>query len=90
MEALKQFKDNSLDFVYIDGNHDYQFVLDDITGWTKKVKMGGAVAGHDYKQYKHKNEDGVRRAIKDYTDKTNRNFFVLTGDKSNGWIFFKL
>ena len=30
MDAVKDFKDESLDFVYIDGNHTFQFVTNDI------------------------------------------------------------
>lgn len=48
MDVVKQFKDNSLDFVYIDGNHEYQSTVNDIAEWQKKVRVGGIVAGHDY------------------------------------------
>ena len=48
MDAVKEFKDDSLDFVYIDANHELPWVLDDIFHWTKKVRPGGIVAGHDY------------------------------------------
>lgn len=48
MEALDDFKDNSLDFVYIDANHEFRYVAEDIAEWTKKVKPGGIVSGHDY------------------------------------------
>lgn len=47
-EVVKQFKDESLDFVYIDGNHEYQQTVNDIAEWHKKVRVGGIVAGHDY------------------------------------------
>jgi hypothetical protein len=47
-EAVLDFPDNSLDFVYIDGNHELPFVLWDIINWTPKVRSGGIVAGHDY------------------------------------------
>lgn len=36
MEAVKDFPDNSLDFVYIDGNHTFQYVVNDIAEWEKK------------------------------------------------------
>lgn len=42
------FEDNSLDFVYIDANHAYEFVKQDIELWFPKVKKGGLVMGHDY------------------------------------------
>lgn len=48
MAALKYFADDSLDFVYIDANHEAPYVLQDIAEWTKKVRPGGLVAGHDY------------------------------------------
>ena len=48
MEALKDFNDNSLDFVFIDGNHTFEYVVEDIAQWSKKVKVGGIVSGHDY------------------------------------------
>ncbi len=48
MQAVKRFKDNSLDFVYIDANHDVPWVMDDILQWEKKVRPGGIVSGHDY------------------------------------------
>ena len=48
MDALKDFEDESLDFVYIDGNHEFPYVAEDIFHWAKKVGPGGLVAGHDY------------------------------------------
>lgn len=40
--------DESLDFVYIDGSHEHDFVLQDITLYYPKVKKGGLLSGHDY------------------------------------------
>ena len=48
MEAVEDFDDESLDFVYIDGNHDFRYIAEDISEWTKKVRKGGIVSGHDY------------------------------------------
>jgi predicted O-methyltransferase YrrM len=48
MDAVKDFEDDSLDFVYIDANHELPYVLEDIIYWTRKVRTGGIVAGHDY------------------------------------------
>ena len=48
VEALKDFPDGSLDFVYIDGNHKFVYVAEDIYWWSKKVKKGGIISGHDY------------------------------------------
>lgn len=48
VEAAKLFSDNSLDFVFIDAQHDYDSVYNDITSWLPKIKNGGIIAGHDY------------------------------------------
>ena len=48
MDALKDIKDGFLDFVFIDADHRYESVTADIAGWSKKVKKGGIVSGHDY------------------------------------------
>jgi hypothetical protein len=48
MNAVKQFEDESLDFVYIDGNHEFRYVAEDLYEWPKKVKKGGIISGHDY------------------------------------------
>jgi len=48
MEAVKKFQDESLDFVFIDGSHEYEDIKDDIKSWLPKVKKGGVLAGHDY------------------------------------------
>jgi hypothetical protein len=46
-EAVKFFENESLDFVYIDGNHDYKIVEEDIRLWYPKVKKGGYLCGDD-------------------------------------------
>jgi len=47
MDAVKDFEDGSLDFVFIDGNHSFEYVIEDIVQWSKKVKKGGIISGHD-------------------------------------------
>ncbi len=39
---------NDLAAVYIDGDHSYEAVRDDIKAWLPKVRKGGILAGHDY------------------------------------------
>lgn len=46
--SSNMFLDNSLDFIYIDANHAYDFVKEDIELWYPKVKKGGYLCGHDY------------------------------------------
>jgi hypothetical protein len=49
-DAVKDFADASLDFVYIDGAHDFLNVATDLCLWTPKVRLGGVVYGHDWKR----------------------------------------
>ena len=51
MDALKDFEDNSLDFVYIDAGHDFVNFTLDLDGWLKKVRPGGIISGHDYTRF---------------------------------------
>lgn len=44
----EMFEDESLDFVYIDANHAYDYVKQDIELWYSKVSKGGYLLGHDY------------------------------------------
>jgi hypothetical protein len=60
LDAAKSYRDESLDFVFIDASHEYQDVLDDINAWMPKLKIGGTIAGHDYGRY------DVNLAVNDY------------------------
>ena len=48
LEASIEVANGSLDFVYIDGQHDFDNVMLDIILWAPKVRKGGIVSGHDY------------------------------------------
>lgn len=54
---------NRLDFVYIDGNHSYEYVKRDLKDYYKKIKKGGLLCGHDI------NKEGVMRAVIEFIDK---------------------
>lgn len=71
MEAVKDFENNSLDFVYIDGNHDFRHVAEDLFEWSQKVKVGGVIAGHDYfinKNVGYNNNVHVKPVVHAFTD----------------------
>jgi hypothetical protein len=46
-EAQRRFEPGSVDFVYIDGNHQYEHVLADLMFWWPIVRPGGYLGGHD-------------------------------------------
>lgn len=47
-EASLHFDNESCDVVFIDMEHTYEAVKNDIELWLPKVKSGGYIAGHDY------------------------------------------
>lgn len=61
-EAAGRVEPGSLDLVFIDGNHDYDYVKRDIACWLPKLRRGGILAGHDLDW---KDAPGVRRAVEE-------------------------
>ncbi|OGC69959.1 hypothetical protein A2415_04875 [candidate division WWE3 bacterium RIFOXYC1_FULL_39_7] len=90
-EAASDFMDKVLDFVYIDANHDYEHVTEDIEMWLKKVKSGGIISGHDY--IRRKGQDkyyAVVQAVNDFV-KANKieELFIYRGEQPASWKFIK-
>lgn len=77
--AVNNIKDGSLDFVYIDANHTYEYVFQDINLWFPKVKFGGIVAGHDVCV------SDVIKAVRDFCSDKNIDFQIDVPD----WYFVK-
>jgi hypothetical protein len=73
LDASRKFTNQSLDFVYIDGNHEYEYVIEDLKSWYPKVKYRGIIAGDDFK-YKF---PGVIRAVKEFAHSYNLNVELL-------------
>ena len=73
-QAVHHFKDESLDFVFIDANHEYEEVKKDIELWYPKVKKGGIFAGHDYSD----TWQGVVKAVNEWSLKNN--IEIATGE----------
>ena len=59
VRAAQLFANNSLDFVFIDGDHAEEAVVLDINTWWPKLKKGSMLAGHDFAT----GVGGVRQAL---------------------------
>lgn len=57
----------SLDMVYIDAQHNYKDVKEDIAMWWTIVRPGGLLCGHDYLAHKW----GVKRAVDEFVEEKN-------------------
>lgn len=75
LEAVNQFEDESLDFVFIDASHDYENVKADVLAWLPKIKKTGVLAGHDY-------EGEVKQAVDEVLTS-----FKISEPDSRCWMY---
>jgi hypothetical protein len=72
---LNTLEDNYLDMVYIDADHSYNSVLEDLRLSYKKVKNGGLICGHDYVEHTE-----AKAAVDQFCQETNLEIKYLTKD----------
>ena len=82
-DAVAQFADESLDFVYLDAQHHYEAVKEDIDLWYPKLKRGGVLGGHDYLDGKLRTgQYGVKKAVDEFAASSG---FELTLTPEHDW-----
>ncbi len=86
MEAVQTIEKDSLDFVYIDGSHMFDFVMQDLIEWSKRVRPGGIVAGHDYYRHEYTN---VIEAVDIYTRMHQINEWYLTDGRTPSFFWVR-
>lgn len=84
-EAVEFIGDDSLDFVYIDGNHSYGFVAEDLMLYYPKLKRRGLLAGHDY------DIESVKKAVDEFVAEHSLALYSQAGagmaKKYDWWIW---
>lgn len=86
--AAKDFLDGYLDFVYIDANHSYKYVKEDILAWMPKIKKHGIIGGHDYdwEDSEFDYELAVKKAVDEIfgtTGRVNYHFKLFTPESES-------
>jgi hypothetical protein len=66
--ASEHFQDSYFDWVYIDGNHLYEFVRRDLQLYYPKVKTGGFITGDDY-GVEGWWENGAQKAVDEFVSR---------------------
>ena len=61
----EEFEDQYFDWVYIDGNHLYEFAIRDLHTYYRKVKVGGFITGDDYAEGGWW-QGGVKKAVDEF------------------------
>lgn len=84
LEAVQSFKYEELDFVYIDGAHQFDYVVTDIAMWGQKVRKGGIISGHDYDETLFPD---VIRAVNNYAEAHDVKTINITTDHTPSWWF---
>ena len=96
-EASREIPDGSLDFAYLDAQHHYEAVKEDIGLWYPKIKPGGLLGGHDYFDLVSKDPATglvtvfeVKRAVDEFVGNNPRHdFFATTKDRLASWFVRK-
>lgn len=80
--------DQSLDFVFLDANHEAAFVLTDLVTWIPKIRAGGIMAGHDYGDVDGHPYIQVKAAVDDFTARHGiAPWFELTAEKIHSFFW---
>ena len=83
--VAKSYRDSSLDFVFIDADHSYQSVKNDLHAWFPKLNNRGVFAGHDYGDP----TNGVKQAVDEFFGDINfyveqrKHIWVVNMDQKN-------
>lgn len=78
-EASSQYKDNYFDYIYLDAEHSYQAVSNDLNMWYPKLKKNGILFGDDYYWREADDTLSLHQAYQDFIKK----------NKINLWCVFK-
>jgi SAM-dependent methyltransferase len=79
-KAVEKFPDQYFDFVYVDGNHNYEVALRDLHDYSRKLKPGGLLFGHDFFEdaFAKENNYGVINAVHSFVKRTDFQMFMLS------------
>ena len=79
----------TLDYVYIDGDHSYEWVMKDINNFYNKMKPGSIMGGHDFDG----ESNGVERAVREFFGEKNIEVFsefdLLHLNSHDWWVWIK-
>jgi predicted O-methyltransferase YrrM len=75
IDFLNNLEKDYLDIVYIDADHSYTSVLNDLELSYLKIKTGGMICGHDYVP-----KTEAEKAVNDFCIKFNVNIDYITKD----------
>lgn len=60
IKASMWFDYGEIDCLFLDGNHEYDYVRKELAAWIPKIKKGGLLVGHDWP------EQGIQKAVREH------------------------
>lgn len=88
VEAAADVPDGSLDYAYIDANHGFDAVYADLVAWSPKVRVGGVVSGHDYREFPGRPTIQVKAAVDRFVrDRGIRDWAVLSRETNPSFLW---
>lgn len=82
-EAANDFEDKSIDLIFLDGNHKYEYVLEDCEAWFPKLINNGIMCGDDFYM------EDVKRAVTEFAKKHNRELKLIK-NPNNNYIIWRI
>ena len=87
-QAADRFKAGSLDFVYLDAQHHFEAIKEDIAIWAPKIRKGGILGGHDYLDGTIESGSyGVKRAVDEFSRDQGIQPIVTREPVYRSWFF---
>ena len=78
-QAVELFDDSWFDFIYIDADHKYESIKEDINLWWPKIKKGGLFMGHDYGGRGDKKARwGIKKAVDEFVEEHELDLKIIT------------
>lgn len=97
IDVVNKFDDESLDLIFIDGNHTYKYVLEDLENYFPKLKKNGILCGDDFFMRLHENdilnsgsgynEPMVYEAVIEFCKKYNKSISEFGKHRNYGKIY---
>ena len=99
-KTIDTIEDNSIDLIFIDGNHIFKYVLEDLENYYPKLKKDGILCGDDFFMRKRENDilnsmpgkagyDGpmVYEAVLEFCKKYNKDYVTFGKHRQYGKVF---
>jgi hypothetical protein len=69
-------------FIFLDGDHEYSYVIQELRAWAPLLASGGFIAGHDWTDEFH----GVKEAVTEYVEKDLHGEARVSVECGRSWV----